>query len=92
MDGQGADAPGQSPERQDGAAPRPSYYRRNPWRPFASGAFAGAASLLTVTTLFYAAGMLSLLAVGIAAVLAVALFGFGLHARRRAARFDADIA
>jgi hypothetical protein len=69
---------------------RHSYYVRNPWRPWASGAFAGASVMLTVTTLFYALGRLPLDLVAISVVLAAAVFAFGFYARRRADRFDAE--
>ncbi|AKC87427.1 hypothetical protein [Pseudoxanthomonas suwonensis] len=71
--------------------PRQSYYVRNPWRPWASGAFGGASTVLTVTTLFYALGRLPLALVGISVLVAAAAFVFGLYARYRAARFDAEI-
>ncbi|KAF1686479.1 hypothetical protein B1992_07980 [Pseudoxanthomonas broegbernensis] len=83
------DRPAQGPDA--GTAPRQSYYIRNPWRPWASGAFAGASSMLTFTTVFYALGRLPLVLVGISVLLAVAVFVFGLYAHRRAARFDAQI-
>lgn len=79
-----------APAREEGPAPRPSYYVRNPWRRWASGAFGGASAMLTMTTLFYALGRLPLVLVGVSVLLAVAVFGFGLYAHRRAARFDAD--
>jgi hypothetical protein len=71
--------------------PRPSYYVHNPWRSRATGAFAGASSMLTITAVFYALGRLPLPLVGISVLLAAAAFGFGLYARRRAARFDAEV-
>ncbi|WP_372015438.1 hypothetical protein [Pseudoxanthomonas sp. 10H] len=71
-------------------ASRPSYVIRNPWRPWISGAFAGASMILTVTTLFYALGRLPLALVGISVALAAAVFAFGFYARRRADRFDAE--
>ncbi|HET6396764.1 MAG TPA: hypothetical protein VFF91_07990 [Pseudoxanthomonas sp.] len=74
----------------DGGPQRPSYYVRNPWRPWISGAFAGASSMLTVTTLFYALGRLPLALVAVSVALAAAVLGFGFYARRRAARFDAE--
>ena len=77
------------PQQQD-AGPRHSYYVRNPWRTWVSGAFAGASMILTVTTLFYALGRLPLGLVGISVVLAGAVFAFGFYARRRADRFDAE--
>lgn len=83
---------GQEPDRQDGTAPRSSYYVRNPWRPWVSGAFAGASSILTATAVFYALGRLPLPLVGISVLLAAAAFAFGLYARRRAERFDAGTA
>ena len=94
--GPGSELPGQEPGRQepagqDGTAPRPSYYVRNPWRPRISGAFAGGSTILTVTTVFYALGRLPLPLVGISALLAAAVFAFGFYARRRAERFDAQI-
>ena len=94
--GPGSELPGQEPVRQepagqDGTAPRPSYYVRNPWRPRISGAFAGGSTILTVTTVFYALGRLPLPLVGISALLAAAVFAFGFYARRRAERFDAQI-
>ena len=70
---------------------RRSYYVHNPWRGRATVAFAGASMMLTVTAIFYALGRLPLPLVGISVLLAAAAFGFGLYARRRAARFDADI-
>ena len=73
-----------------GSEPRRSYYIRNPWRPWVSGAFAGGSVILTLTTLFYALGMLPLALVGISVLLAAGAFAFGLYARRRAARFDAE--
>ena len=82
---------GQEPGRQDGAAPKPSYYVRNRWRPWVSGAFAGTSIILTVTTVCYALGMLPLPLVAISVLLAVAVFAFGLYARVRAARFDEGI-
>jgi len=72
-------------------APRPSYYIRNPWRNWGAAAFAGASSMLTFTTVFYALGRLPLVLVGISVLLAMVAFGFGMYARRRAARFDADL-
>ncbi|WP_028920697.1 hypothetical protein [Pseudoxanthomonas suwonensis] len=75
----------------DGREPRRSYYVRNPWRTWSSAAFGGASAMLTVTTVFYALGRLPLVLVGVSVVLAVAVFGFGLYARIRAARFDAQI-
>ncbi|RRN80662.1 MULTISPECIES: hypothetical protein [Pseudoxanthomonas] len=71
--------------------PRPSYYVRNPWRNVGAGAFAGASTVLSVTTLFYALGRLPLVLVGASLVVAALAFGFGLYARRRAARVDAAI-
>ena len=101
MPGQGPVGPGpelagqepvrQVPAGQDGQAPKPSYYVRNPWRPWISGAFAGGSTILTVTTVFYALGRLPLARVGISAMLAAAVFAFGFYARRRADRFDAGI-
>ena len=79
------------PGRRDGQAPRPSYYVRNPWRNVAAGAFAGCSTILTVTAIFYALGRLPLGAVGVSVLLAVAVFGFGLFARHRAARIDAGL-
>lgn len=83
---------GQTPEpdRNEAGAetPRPSYYVRNPWRNVSAGAFAGASAMLTVTTLFYALGRLPLVLVGVSLVLAALAFGFGMYARRRAARID----
>ncbi len=81
---QGRDPAGPQP-------PRPSYYVRNPWRNLGAGAFAGASTMLTVTTLFYALGRLPLVLVGVSLVLAALAFGFGMYARRRAARIDAAI-
>ncbi|UWX04407.1 hypothetical protein H1235_04880 [Pseudoxanthomonas sp. NC8] len=69
---------------------RRSYYIRNPWRPWVSGAFAGASVMLTVTTVFYALGRLPPVLVGISVVLAGAVTSFGFYARRRADRFDAE--
>ena len=89
----GADRP-EGPHRQEAGvqSPRPStYYVRNPWRGASSGAFAGASTVLTVTTLFYALGRLPLVLVGASLVLAALALGFGLYARRRAARIDAAI-
>ena len=87
MPGQGPVGPGpelagqepvrQEPAGQDGQAPKPSYYVRNPWRPWISGAFAGGSTILTVTTVFYALGRLPLALVGISAMLAAAVFAFG---------------
>ena len=77
---------GPQPER----APPRSYVIRNPWRRWVSGAFAGASSMLTVTTLFYALGRLPLPLVGISVLLAAAVFASGFYARRRADRFDAE--
>lgn len=81
------------PKRDPAGAqtPRPTYFVRNPWRGVAGGAFGGASAMLTVTTLFYALGRAPLLLVGISVLLAAAVFGFGLYARRRAARIDAGI-
>src|SRR5690606_40603263 len=62
--------------------PRPSYYVRNPWRNVGAGAFAGASTVLSVTTLFYALGRLPLVLVGASLVVAALAFGFGLYARR----------
>jgi len=76
---------------QGGREPRRSYYVHNPWRSRATGAFAGASAMLTITAVFYALGRLPLPLVGISVLLAAAAFGFGLYARRRAARFDAEI-
>lgn len=90
MAGQASGAPGRDPGRQDGDAPGRSYYVRNPWRNVAPGMFAGGSTILTVTTLFYALGMLPLPLVGISLALAAAAFAFGFYARRRADRFDAD--
>ena len=61
---------------------RRSYVIRNPWRPWISGAFAGASMILTLTTLFYALGRLPLALVGISVALAAAVFAFGFCARR----------
>ena len=77
------------PQRERG--PQRSYYVRNPWRTRATGGFAGASMMLTITAVFYALGRLPLPLVGISVLLAVGAFGFGLYARRRAARFDAAI-
>ena len=76
---------------QEGSPPRHSYYVHNPWRTRATGGFAGASMMLTITAIFYALGRLPLPLVGISVLLASAAFGFGLYARRRAARFDADL-
>ncbi len=73
-----------------GTTPRPSYYVRNPWRNVSAGAFAGASSMLTFTTVFYALGRLPLALVVISVALAGAVLGVGLYARRRAARHDAE--
>ncbi|MBO9716047.1 MAG: hypothetical protein J7507_04380 [Pseudoxanthomonas sp.] len=75
---------------QQDREPQRSYFIRNPWRPWVSGAFAGASVMLTVTTLFYALGRLPIDLVGISVVLAGAVFAFGFYARRRADRFDAE--
>ncbi|GAB3508099.1 hypothetical protein MNQ95_10880 [Pseudoxanthomonas daejeonensis] len=75
----------------DQPLPRPSYYVNNPWRTRATGCFAGASMMLTITAIFYALGRLPLPLVGISVLLAMGAFGFGLYARRRAARFDADL-
>lgn len=73
------------------SATRPrSYYVRNPWRNVGAGAFAGASSMLTFTTVFYALGRLPLALVAISVALALATLGFGFYARRRAARLDAE--
>lgn len=88
MHADGEQAP--ATQGQGDPAPRSSYFRRNPWRPWISGAFAGASTVLSVTTLFYALGMLPLALVGISALLAAAAFAFGFYARRRADRFDAE--
>jgi hypothetical protein len=77
----------QPPDRE----PRRSFYVHNPWRTRATGGFAGASMMLTVTAIFYAFGRLPLPLVGISVLLAAGAFGFGLYARRRAARFDAEI-
>jgi len=79
-----ADQPKEPPQR-------PSYYVHNPWRTRATGAFAGASMMLTITAVFYALGRLPLPLVGISVLLAFCAFGFGLYARRRAARFDAGL-
>ena len=85
-----AQTPGPEQARP-GDVPRPSYYVRNPWRTVAAGAFAGASTILTVTAIFYALGRLPLGAVMISVVLAAISLGFGLFARRRAARIDAGL-
>src|SRR5690606_41350406 len=83
---------GQPRDDKAGAGtPRPSYYVRNPWRNVSAGAFAGASTVLTVTTLFYALGRLPLVLVGAGVVLAALAFGFGMYARRRAAQVGAGI-
>jgi len=51
---------------------------------------AGASTILTTTTLFYALGRLPLALVGISVGLAAAAAGLALYARHRAARFDAE--
>ncbi len=66
-----------------------SYYVRNPWRNRATAGFASASSLLTFTALFYALGGLPMPLVVLCVLLALGAFGFGLHARRRAADHDA---
>lgn len=73
-----------------GSGPRRSYYVRNPWRPWVAGGMAGASTILTTTTLFYALGRLPLALVGISVGLAAAAVGLALYARHRAARFDAE--
>ena len=70
---------------------RPSFYINNPWRTYSAVAFAGSSMMLTVTTVFYALGRLPLALVGISVLLALGAFGFGLYARRRATRFDAEV-
>ena len=80
-----------SDPQQPDRGPRRSYYVHNPWRTRATGGFAGASMMLTVTAIFYALGRLPLPLVGISVLLAAGAFGFGLYARRRAARFDAEI-
>jgi hypothetical protein len=70
---------------------RPSFYVHNPWRKYSAVGFAGSSMMLTVTTIFYALGRLPLPLVGISVLLALGVFGFGLYARRRAARFDAEV-
>ena len=77
-----------SDPQQPDRGPRLSYYVHNPWRTRATGGFAGASMMLTVTAIFYALGRLPLPLVGISVLLAAGAFGFGLYARRRAARFD----
>ena len=47
--------------------------------------------MLTITAVFYALGRLPLPLVGLSVLLAAGAFGFGLYARRRAERFDADL-
>ncbi|ADV26654.1 hypothetical protein Psesu_0801 [Pseudoxanthomonas suwonensis 11-1] len=83
----------EQPRRDQAGAdtPRPSYYVRNPWRNVGAGAFAGASTVLTVTTLFYALGRIPLALVGLSLLVAALAFGFGMYARRRAARIDASI-
>ena len=76
---------------QGGREPRRSFYVHNPWRSRATGSFAGASMMLTITAVFYALGRLPLPLVRISVLLAAAAFGFGLYGRRRAARFDAGI-
>lgn len=89
----GSERPDRPRHDEAGAQPpRPStYYVRNPWRGASSGAFAGASTVLTLTTLFYALGRLPLALVFAGMVLAALAFGFGMYARRRAARIDAAI-
>ena len=77
-----------APERD--RQPRSSYYIRNPWRPWVTGAFAGSSVMLTMTTLFYVLGRLPLGLVVASVVLAGAALAFGFYARRRADRFDAE--
>ncbi len=55
-----------------GSGPRRSYYVRNPWRPWVAGGMAGASTILTTTTLFYALGRLPLALVGISDLRGVA--------------------
>ena len=80
----------EDPPRHD-PPPRRSYFVHNPWRTRATGGFAGASMMLTITAVFYALGRLPLPLVGLSVLLAAGAFGFGLYARRRAERFDADL-
>lgn len=80
----------EDPPRQE-PPPRRSYFVHNPWRTRATGGFAGASMMLTITAVFYALGRLPLPLVGLSVLLAAGAFGFGLYARRRAERFDADL-
>lgn len=81
----------QGPVDPQGTPVRPSYYVHNPWRAWISAGFAGGSMILTVTTVFYALGRLPLALVIASMVLAALSLGFGLYARQRAARFDAQV-